>query len=296
MPMESSLKTRALAVTLDDLPLQKTAPEDDTLPPLEILCDLYARLLAKITAHGVPVVGFVNEARLQSYGDLEQRIVLEMWLDAGLDLGNHTFSHLVPEEVSFSGYCDDVMRGEALIKLLLSERGRQLKFFRHPKLHTGPDLHYKRKLDQFLLGRGYTIAPVTIKNHDWAFGIVYADAKARRNVAAMETVTVEYLAHLEQCFEFFETLSADLLGYEPSHVLLLHINDLNVDHFDRVVGLIRDRQYRFITLEEALEDKAYSLADEYAGLKGPSWLHRWALTMGLPIQDEPRNVPLLRAD
>ena len=104
------------------------------------------------------------------------------------------------------------------------------------------------------------------------------------------------MAHLEQCFEFFESLSADLLGYEPRHVLLLHINDLNVDHFDRVVGLIRDREYRFITLEEALEDKAYSLADEYAGLKGPSWLHRWALTMGLPIQDEPRNVPLLRVD
>ena len=287
--MDSPLKTRSLAVTFDDLPLQKIPPENDSLPPFEVLRELHAKLLDQITAHRIPAIGFVNEQLLQNYPDVSrQRVVLEMWLDAGLELGNHTFSHVVPEQVSLSAYCNDVVRGEALLKPLLSERGRQLKFFRHPQLHTGADLHYKRKLELFLRKRGYTIAPITIKNQDWVFATVYAGAKERQDCSGMKAVTEEYFVHLEQSFEFFERLSADLLGYELKQVLLLHVNDLNVDHFDRVVDLIRARQYQFITLDQALEDKAYKMVDDYAGLKGPSWLHRWALTMGLPIQEEPR--------
>ena len=45
-----------------------------------------------------------------------------------------------------------------------------------------------------------------------------------------------------------------------------------------------------VTLEKALEDKAYRLPDTYVGPAGISWLHRWARDKGREfiVQDEPK--------
>lgn len=282
---------RALAVTFDDLPLQKTWPTSEWLPPLQELCNFNARLLQMMAAHRIPAIGFVNEQRLHDYRDADdRRKVLEMWLDAGFELGNHTFSHVVPETSSLQAYCDDVVRGEELIKTLLAQRDQKLTFFRHPRLHLGPNLEYKKAIERFLSERGYRVAPVTIKHQDWAFAVVYDGAKARQDSSTIERVTHLYLTHLEENFEFFEKLSADLLGYELRQILLLHVNQLNADCFESIVAMIRVRGYEFISLEQALTDEAYLLADDYVGVNGPSWLHRWAFTKGVAVQDEPRPL------
>jgi hypothetical protein len=51
---------------------------------------------------------------------------------------------------------------------------------------------------------------------------------------------------------------------------------------------MKRRGYTFISLAEALEDKAYHLADAQSS-KGLSWLHRWALAKGLEMKQEPRE-------
>ena len=40
------------------------------------------------------------------------------------------------------------------------------------------------------------------------------------------------------------------------------------------------RGYRFVSLQHALQDPAYTRRDEYVGPAGITWLHRWALTEG----------------
>jgi len=55
--------------------------------------------------------------------------------------------------------------------------------------------------------------------------------------------------------------------------------------------MIAEQGYRFITLDEALKDSAYSSRDIYTGGRGISWLDRWALTQGKTKEffaDEPR--------
>jgi hypothetical protein len=42
--------------------------------------------------------------------------------------------------------------------------------------------------------------------------------------------------------------------------------------------MIKKRGYQFISLEEALSDKAYILEEKFAGRAGISWLQRWAMT------------------
>ena len=270
---------RAVAITFDDLPA--------THGDYETMSDTTKRLLASITSNKVPAIGFVNEGKLFHPGEIDRRTeLLRMWLDAGLELGNHTFSHVDIDQVPFSKYQEEVIRGETVTRMLLSQRGRKLKYFRHTQLRTGPTPEYKALLDRFLAERGYTIAPVTIDNQDFMFADIYSRAKARGDRETMKRVGAAYVPYMERIFEFFEKLSSDFLGYEVKQVLLLHANELNADYFDELVRMMRNRGYAFITLEEALKDKAYGLADAQT-TRGLSWIHRWMIAKGQPMRPEP---------
>jgi peptidoglycan/xylan/chitin deacetylase (PgdA/CDA1 family) len=270
-----------VAVTFDDLPA--------THGNLEQMKSITTRLLRSITSNKIPSVGFVNESKLHKPGQIDARItLLRMWLDAGLELGNHTFSHISIDRHPLAAYQEDVIRGETITRMLLSERGMTLRYFRHPQLRTGPTVEYKEALSTFLAKRGYTVAPVTIDNNDYIFADVYADAQARGDKVTMSRVAAAYILYMEKIFDFFEKLSVESLGYEVKQTLLLHANELNADYFDELVGMMKGRGYAFITLESALKDKAYSLPDAQ-DKRGVSWLHRWTVAKGLQMRPEPRE-------
>ena len=272
---------REVAITFDDLPAAYSNND------LKRARDITRNLLRSIKSNNVPAIGFVNESKLHKRGEVNARAaLLRMWLEAGLELGNHTFSHINIDNVPIDAYEKDVIRGETVVRRLLAEKGMKLRYFRHPQLHTGPTLEYKRQLEQFLAARGYTIAPVTIDNNDFIFGALYGDAKTSGDRETMKLVADAYVAYMESVFDFFEKLSVNSLGYEVKQTLLLHASDLNADHFDDLVHMMKRRGYAFISLEEALKDRAYELPDAQA-TKGLSWIHRWRLAKGLALQMEP---------
>ena len=132
---------REIAITFDDLPA--SYGDND----LKRLTYVTRQLLMKIKSNNVPAIGFVNERKLHRHGELNERTaLLRMWLDAGLELGNHTFSHIAIDEVPLEAYKEDVTRGETVIKKLLSEKGMKLQYFRHTQLRTGPTLEYKLQI------------------------------------------------------------------------------------------------------------------------------------------------------
>jgi peptidoglycan/xylan/chitin deacetylase (PgdA/CDA1 family) len=148
---------REVAATFDDLPASHGG--------LAQMRSITTRLLSIIKSNRVPAVGFVNEEKLQVSGEVEARTaLLQMWLDAGFELGNHTFSHINIDRVPLAAYEADVIRGEQVTRKLMTKRGMKLRYFRHPMLRTGPTVEYKTALDAFLAKCGYTIAPVTLDN------------------------------------------------------------------------------------------------------------------------------------
>jgi peptidoglycan/xylan/chitin deacetylase (PgdA/CDA1 family) len=242
-----------------------------------------SKLLTAITAHRIPAVGFVNEGKLRRDGGVDAKRVdlLRMWLDAGLELGNHTYAHLDLNRTPLPAFEEDVLRGEAVTRPLLGARGMTLRFFRHPFLHTGRDLDTKRQFESFLAAHGYRVAPVTIDNDEYIFAAAYDRASARGDRDLMRRVTEAYIPYMEAKLEFFERNSRDLVGYEMRQILLLHANPMNAEHVGALARMIERRGYRFITLERALEDAAYESPDTYVGSGGITWLHRWALTKGV---------------
>ena len=269
---------REVAVTLDDLP----APEDSVVSnDVVALRTMTERLLGGLRANRIPAVGFVNEQKLYGGNDFEARVgVLRMWVNAGFELGNHTFSHLDLNATPLPDYEEDVVHGEIATKILLREKGKHPRYFRYPYLDVGPNLAVRREFEQFLTRHGYTVAPVTIDNEEYVFGVVYAWALRRGDQQAARRVADTYVAYMDEVFDYFEGLSRAVVGREVRQVLLLHADSLNADHLANLIRMIERRGYHFITLERALEDKAYHLPDNYSGGGGVSWIEHWAFTKG----------------
>jgi peptidoglycan/xylan/chitin deacetylase (PgdA/CDA1 family) len=264
---------RSVAVTFDDLPA--IAQGDRSVATYERITD---GLLRQIAEHRVPAIGFVNEEKLLTAGEVDAARVatLRRWVDAGLELGNHAYSHPDFHSTPLDAYIADVARGDSVTRLVMQAAGRRPRFFRHPFLHTGRTLEDRQRFEAFLAERGYRVAPVTIDNYDYLFAAAYDRAP---DAATRTRVADEYIRYMEAVTAYYEQQSAAIVGREIPQVLLLHANNLNAEHFGRLAGF-RGRGYTFVPLEQALADSAYTSTDTYTGPAGITWLHRWALTAG----------------
>ena len=156
-------------------------------------------------------------------------------------------------------------------------------------------LEIKRGLDKYLVANNYEIAPVTIDNSDWAFARAYELSERKGDSKLKKRIGEAYVPYLEAKTIYWERQSVKLLGRELSQILLLHANAINADYFGDIAKMYRDRGYRFVTLEDSLEDKAYKRPDTFVGRAGISWLHRWALALGKEylVKDEPAVPPFV---
>ena len=281
---------RAVAVTFDDLPATPTGIVADDVAGLEALT---RKLLRAVRKHGIPAIGFVNEGKLfvedAGPGDVEARIdLLRMWVDAGLELGNHTYSHRDLNTTPLEQFEADVLRGETVTRKLLRGEGRELRYFRHPFLRVGSDIRTRRAFEAFLSRHGYTVAPVTVDSDEFVYAAAYARALRRGDAAGAARIAGDYLRYMDEVFSYFENVSRRVAGREIPQILLLHANALNADRFDALAEALRVRGYRFVSVAEALEDPVYRLPDEFVGAPGNSWFNHWEITAGRPPVPTPR--------
>ncbi|HVF34346.1 MAG TPA: polysaccharide deacetylase family protein [Candidatus Saccharimonadia bacterium] len=279
--------SRRIAVTIDDLPWAGLGIRSANAPAH--MASHHPRLVAALQAAKAPVVGFVNEGKLEGENGLvpERVDMLHDWLDAGAELGNHTHAHLDLHAVGLPRYQQDILDGERVTRELLQERGAAPRWFRHPFLRAGRTAEDKSALAEFLAKHGYRVAPVTVDNSEWIWARAYrsvleGDAARDAREATLARLRADYVPYMIAKLAYFEAQSRELLGYELPQVLLLHANELNAETYGALVTAIRARGYRFVTLEEALRNPAYARVDGYHGAYGPSWLHRWAIAEERP--------------
>lgn len=291
MTFSSSIKAqkseRFIAVTIDDLPV--VSPRTD----LKTRQEITKNLLAKVTKAKVPAIGFVNEAKLYTAEkrDEAQIDLLRSWLSANLELGNHTFSHMSLHDNSLEDYKANILKGEIVTKELLQAKSMKMRYFRHPYLWTGLSMEIKNDLGAFLSEHNYTIAPVTIDNSDWIFASAYEKTLAKNDKKLMKRIGAAYVSYMEAKTDYWERQSVKLFGREIKQILLIHANQLNSEYFDDIAKMLKKRKYKFVTLENALNDEAYKLPDTFVKRNGISWLHRWAIAKGKEniLPDEPKT-------
>jgi peptidoglycan/xylan/chitin deacetylase (PgdA/CDA1 family) len=267
-----------VAITIDDLPRGGDGGPRDYAS----IRAMTEKLLAPFREQKIPVIGFVNENGIPAP---ELRKILDLWLDAGAELGNHTYSHPNFYKTPLETFEQEVIDGEPVTRAALEARGKKLEYFRHPFLNVGPNLETKRAFEKFLTARGYRIAPVTLDGSDYMFALAYA------NDAIKHRIVQDYVPYLSIIVQFFEQRAIEVTGHEIPQILLIHASQLNADQMPQILEMFRSRGYRFITLSEALKDPAYALTDDFTGPGGFTWIHRWAMAKHLKFSTYEDEAP-----
>ncbi len=269
-------------MTVDDLPFVSADPSH---PSPDAMSDTAAKanrkLLMEFRRQRVPVTGFVNQK-----GADEMKsgpAILDAWIAAGLDLGNHTYAHLDFNDLTLDQFEQEILRGETGFVPLMRTAGRTGLFFRFPFNHTGDTQPKHDALAKFLADHGYTQAPCTIETSDWMFNQAYGIMLAHHDHASAARLRADYLAFTAAQVDYFGKLNRQVWGYEPPQIMLIHDNQLNADVLAGLLKIFAEKRYRFVTLAEAAGDPAYRGPDTFVTKFGPMWGYRWSRERGVKV-------------
>ncbi|MGK9167719.1 polysaccharide deacetylase family protein [Inquilinus limosus] len=250
-----------VAITLDDLPYavpSRVSPQEGLA-----IVEAINRTLGR---YGVIATGFAIGQKVNP----DSLPALLAFVHAGHGLGNHSWSHpdynrLTPEE-----FRTETARADQGLADWLTDG----KYYRFPFLHQGETSEKREAAAAILAQLGYQNVPVSIDNDEYQFNDDYMKALAKGGSKAAREIAGRYLQHMQERTGYFQALAKDKLGRDIKHILLLHMNRINADHLDDLLGWYKAQGWSFITVQEALMDPVYSAEDHYVGPKGLSQIER----------------------
>ena len=208
-PQPSQPSQRRMAVTIDDLPTASVLGND-----IEAARRTTTMLVGGVKRNAVPAIGFVNgERKLQPGGQVDKRRValLEQWLEAGLELGNHTYAHHDLHIVPVEQFEKEVLEGERATWLSPAARGRRLEFFRHPFLHTGRTLAIKTRFEAFLRRMAIASLP-SLWTTTTTCSLPPTTASVPGDAAAQQRVADAYIEYMDAVIAFYEDQAVKIVG------------------------------------------------------------------------------------
>jgi peptidoglycan/xylan/chitin deacetylase (PgdA/CDA1 family) len=288
IPPTPPAPSRTVAITVDDLPY--AGPFLDL--PNYSADAINNRLLAAFAKHHIPVTGFVIE---QFVGEKLDRAtgtrILQHWIANGLDLGNHTYSHVDFKNCSIEEIKEEITKGEATFATLMTAAGRKPEYFRYPMLHTGDTKEKHDAIAAFIAQRGYHNAFCTVESSDYLFNVAYVKMLQKNDAASAQRLRAEYLAYTATEIDYYAALNKQIFTYEPPEVMLMHDNPLNSDTIDDLLKLFEARGYKFVSITTAQSDPAYKTPDTYVNKYGPMWGYRWAQELKVKVNGNLETEP-----
>jgi len=242
LSLSSFASPREIAITIDDLPL--VASKMNTPGNQQRATERFDSIVKVLRDNHIPATGFVIAGAIEK----GQMAFLKEFVDAGLGLGNHTYSHRNLNRMSSDAYIADVDKADKILTPLMTTP----KYFRYPYLAEGTK-ETKPKVLAYLTEHGYTIAPVTIDSKDFQFNERLYKVPFRSRVDYIMKFKPTYLA-----FIWKQTLAAEkrAKGKPVKQILLIHANLLNSYLLGDVIEMYKKNGYTFISLAEALKNPA----------------------------------------
>ena len=264
-----------VALTFDDLPLNGAQPAGVSQSQM-------ARdTLAVLAKYHVPAsYGFINARGLEDNPDGAR--VLQLWVEAGHPLGNHTYPHLNLDKNSADDFTREILRNEPVLELLMPPGGKHdFHWLRYPYLHEGDTLEKRRAVRAFLVERHYQVAETTLDYEDYAWNSAYARCLDKHDTAAMAQLRTSYLSTADEWMRAQREMSRQLWGRDISHVLLLHQGAFSATILPDLFALLKKQGYEIVTLEEAQSDPVYAQDPDIAMPGGGTLIEHVVAKRGL---------------
>jgi peptidoglycan/xylan/chitin deacetylase (PgdA/CDA1 family) len=246
-----------VALTFDDLPAA------GSLPPGENRTKILTVLAAELnTNHLEGTYGFVNASKLQNDPDAQQ--ALHVWVDAGMNIGSHTWSHISLTSNSAEAFQKDIALNEEALAAYAG--GRDWHWFRYPFLWEGDTLDKRRAVRSNLREHGYRVAQVSLDFEDYAWNDAYARCSAKQDAAAIAWLKQSYLETATDYIRLGREEQQIAFGHEIPNVMLLHATAFTTLMLPDLVNMLRTQGFQFASLPDVAKDPAYAL-DPDAALK-----------------------------
>jgi len=250
---------RQVALTADDL----------GATPASVDLELSRAILHNLAVQHAPVAVFAN------CKDLTDEALL-LWKAAGATIGNHTASHL-----SIDAGGDGAAWGEAwwrdvetCHRRLSESLQADVRYFRFPYLRYGKRPERKEAATRLLATLHYRVGHVTAATSEWLLADYYQVAIDKHRADLAAEIANAYVDHMVETLREAVRMAQTKVGREVAQITLFHVNRLAADHLGDALAALKKEGWQFISLEQALADPVYRLADAYTGGCGCSWLAR----------------------
>ena len=250
-----------VALTFDDLPAAGDLPEGESR------AHIAATLAGELRAHHLKgVYGFVNAVDVAD--DTDEQEALRRWVQAGMNIGNHTWSHPSLTDVTTEAFEQEIARDEPV--LARYAEGRDWRWFRYPYLCEGDTLEKRRQVRAWLAKHRYRIAQVTLIFNDDDWADAYSRCVAKRDDASILWLRQSYLENAAQFIRVGREEQRIAFGREIPNVLLLHETIFTTIMLPDLLQLLHRQGFRFRTLAKVARDPAYALDPDAASKAGGS--------------------------
>ncbi len=275
-----SARAQQIAFTWDDL------PSHSALPPGETRVEIGRKIISAMKdAHMPPAYGFVNSIRTEE--EPLSTPMLKEWRDAGLPLGNHTWSHMNLNQRSLADWETDVLKNEPLLQSYMGNA--DWHWIRFPYLAEGDTAEKRDAARKFLAEHGYKIAAVTMSFADYMYNEPYARCVAKNDADGIAQLEKSYLDAADAYLSYSRAMSKSLYGRDIPYVLLMHVGALDARLLPQLLQLYRQRGVTFVSLEDAEKDPFYK-NDLDLSLPGtPDTLEQAMQAHGLPLPARPHT-------
>ncbi len=237
--------TKRIALSFDDAPRGR-GPMYSGDERAKVLIDTLAK------AKSGPVVFFVTTKGFANTGG-KQRV--ESYADAGHLIANHSHNHKWLSRMETEEYIADIDQAEGNLQGLANRR----PWFRFPYLDEGRPLEKRDAIRAALEQRGIKNGYVTIDNYDW-----YIEGQWQKAVKAGKTVDMQalqnaYVDMLMGAVHFYDQAAVETFDRSPTHIILLHENDLAALFIDDLIAALRADGWEIVSPDAAYADPIASI-------------------------------------
>jgi peptidoglycan-N-acetylglucosamine deacetylase len=242
--------------------------------------------------HIPPSFGFVNSWKLE--GSPDGARALQVWIDSGNPLGNHTYSHMNLTTNSAEDFAKEVLRNEPVLELLTPAKAKSdWHWLRYPYLNEGDTVEKRRAVREFLRTNGYQVAETTLDWEDYLWNSAHARCLDKNDTASIEWLRSSYLSEAERWIRAQRGFSQLVWGRDINHVVLLHQGSFSATILPALFKLLDREGFEIVTLEEAQSDPAYQSDPDIGAKNGGTLTELMMQAKGIAwpkgMADKPRE-------
>ena len=247
-----------VALTFDDMPAAGGLPAGETRAAIA------TRLADELLANHIRgVYGFVNAVGLDQDPDMQK--ALRIWVDKGMRIGNHTWSHPEYDADSAAAYEHEIALDQPDLRAFA--QGHDWRWFRFPYLEEGNTAAKWNDIHDWLREHHYRVAEVTLNFNDDDWSDPYNRCMVKHDTTAIAWLKQSYMQNAAEFLRVDREEQLTAFGHEIPNVLLLHETVFTTLMLPDLLKLLHQNGFRITTLPKVERNRAYSM-DPGIGLPG----------------------------